>query len=96
VVLLRDKLANLDCWITSLRQQQSRTRGGIGVIGLYTLRDGSSHDIVKLNPMANWTHEAVWSYPREHKIRYNPLHDQWVSCQPCTRMTEAEGSRAGR
>jgi phosphoadenosine phosphosulfate reductase len=99
VLPLREKLNDLDCWITGLRRQQSHTRAGIGVIELYTLRDGGGHDIVKLNPMANWTHEAVWAYLRQHKIPYNPLHDRGycsIGCQPCTRATESEGGRAGR
>jgi phosphoadenosine phosphosulfate reductase len=99
VLPLKDKLSNLDSWITGLRRQQSHTRAGIGVIELYTLRDGPGHDIVKLNPMANWSHEAVWAYLRQHKIPYNPLHDRGycsIGCQPCTRVTEGEGGRAGR
>ena len=32
---LRDKLGDLDCWITGLRRQQSDTRAGIGIIELY-------------------------------------------------------------
>jgi phosphoadenosine phosphosulfate reductase len=99
VLPLRDKLTEVDCWITGLRRQQSHTRAGIGVIEVYGLSDGSDHNIIKLNPMANWTHEAVWAYLREHKIPYNPLHDRGycsIGCQPCTRATESEGGRAGR
>ena len=60
VLPLRDKLTELNCWITGLRRQQSHTRAGIGVVELYSLSDGSGHNMVKLNPMANWSHEAVW------------------------------------
>src|SRR5262249_1211993 len=35
VLPLRDKLYDLDCWITGLRRQQSDTRAGIGIIELY-------------------------------------------------------------
>jgi phosphoadenosine phosphosulfate reductase len=66
VLPLRDKLTGVNCWITGLRRQQSHTRAGIGIIEAYTLSDGSGHDIVKLNPMAKWSHEAVWAYVREH------------------------------
>ena len=57
VLPLRDKLAELDCWITGLRRQQSDTRAGIGIIELYAF-DDTGRDIVKLNPMANWSREA--------------------------------------
>jgi phosphoadenosine phosphosulfate reductase len=99
VLPLRDKLTEINCWVTGLRRQQSHTRANIGVIELYTLGGGAGQDIVKLNPMANWTHEAVWAYLRQHKIPYNPLHDRGycsIGCEPCTRMTDAEGGRAGR
>jgi phosphoadenosine phosphosulfate reductase len=50
--------------------------------------------------MANWTREEVWDYLRDHKIPYNPLHDQGyrsIGCAPCTHRTaEGENERAGR
>jgi len=97
---LRDKLSELDCWITGLRRQQSHARADIGIIELYTFDEASGRDIVKLNPMANWTRDEVWNYLREHKIPYNPLHDRGygsIGCQPCTRITSnGENERAGR
>jgi phosphoadenosine phosphosulfate reductase len=100
VLPLRDKLSDLDCWVTGLRRQQSDTRSDIGILELYAFDEASGRDIVKLNPMANWSREAVWDYLREHKIPYNPLHDQGygsIGCQPCTRRTtNGEGERAGR
>ncbi len=100
VLPLRDKLCDLDCWITGLRRQQSDSRAGIGVIELYAFDEASGRDIVKLNPMANWTRERVWNYLRDHQIPYNPLHDRGygsIGCQPCTRRTNnGESERAGR
>jgi phosphoadenosine phosphosulfate reductase len=100
VLPLRDKLCDLDCWITGLRRQQSATRTSIGIIELYAFDEASGRDIVKLNPMANWTRESVWDYVKQHAIPYNPLHDQGyrsIGCRPCTRQTAAgEGERAGR
>ena len=100
VLPLRDKLSDLDCWITGLRRQQSDTRSDIGVMELYAFDEASGHDILKLNPMAAWTREGVWNYLKEHKIPYNPLHDQGygsIGCQPCTRRTgNGENERAGR
>lgn len=100
VLPLRDKLLDLDCWITGLRRQQSDTRSGIGVVELYTFDEASGRDIVKLNPMANWSRDEVWHYLREHRIPYNPLHDRGyrsIGCHPCTRRTaNGENERAGR
>ena len=100
VLPLRDKLAALDCWVTGLRRQQSDTRGGTGLIEIYETDDSTGREIVKLNPMALWTREAVWEYLRVHEIPYNPLHDQGyvsIGCQPCTqRGTGSVDERAGR
>jgi phosphoadenosine phosphosulfate reductase len=97
---LRDKLSELDCWITGLRRQQSHTRADVGIIELYAFDDSCRRDIVKLNPMANWTRDDVWNYLRAHKIPYNPLHDRGygsIGCQPCTRITSnGDNERAGR
>jgi phosphoadenosine phosphosulfate reductase len=97
---LKDKLYDLDCWITGLRRQQSGTRSAIGIIELYAFDEAAGRDIVKLNPMAHWSREAVWDYIRAHRIPYNPLHDQGyrsIGCQPCTaRSGQAGDERAGR
>ncbi len=100
VLPLRDGLWDIDCWITGLRRQQSDTRAGVGVIELYAFEETAGRDIVKLNPMANCTREAVWEYIKEHRIPYNPLHDRGyrsIGCQPCTRQTgNGQDERAGR
>lgn len=100
VMPLRDKLCDLDCWITCLRRQQSDSRTGIGVIELYAFDQASGRDILKLNPMAHWSREAVWEYLHAHRVPYNPLQDQGyrsIGCQPCTRRTiHGEDERAGR
>lgn len=100
VLPLRDKLSDLDCWITGLRRDQSESRAKVGVVELYVFDQASGHDIVKLNPMAGWSREAVWDYIRRQGIPYNPLHDRGyrsIGCWPCTRQTaNGEGERAGR
>lgn len=100
VVPLQSKLQDLDCWITGLRRNQSEARAGIGVIELYALTGTSGPDIVKLNPMANWSRDEIWEYIHQHKIPYNPLYAQGyrsIGCMTCTRKTgEEEGERAGR
>ncbi len=97
---LQSKLADLDCWITGLRRQQSETRASIDVVELYVFDAIAGRDIVKLNPMANWSREAVWKHIHDHHIPYNPLHDQGyrsIGCWPCTRKTaNGESERAGR
>lgn len=100
VLPLQGRLSELDCWITGLRRQQSDTRSGVGIIELYLFDEAQGRDIVKLNPMANWTREKVWSHLKENKIPYNPLQDQGyrsIGCQPCTNKTVGDDNeRAGR
>ena len=100
VLPLRDKLCDLDCWLTGVRREQSKARAGVGILELYVFDAASGRDIVKLNPMANWSRQAVWNYLREHKIPYNPLVDQGyrsIGCAPCTVKTaKGENERAGR
>jgi phosphoadenosine phosphosulfate reductase len=100
VLPLQSKLRDLDCWITGLRRHQSRSRADIGLIELYALDVQGGSDIVKLNPMAAWSREAVWRHIREHKIPYNPLQDRGyasIGCITCTRKTaRGEDERAGR
>lgn len=100
VLPLQSKLRDLDCWITGLRRNQSETRSGIGIIELYTLDAQTGADIIKLNPMAQWSKEAIWNYIHEHEIPYNPLHDQGyqsIGCMTCTRKVgQGQDERAGR
>lgn len=99
VLPLQSKLGELDCWITGLRRQQSETRASIGIIELYVFDEASGRDIVKLNPMANWSRDDVWKYIRKHQIPYNPLHDQGyrsIGCRPCTHKADGDNERAGR
>lgn len=100
VLPLQNKLGELAVWITGLRRQQSETRKKTAILELYkfdTLRD---RNILKLNPLAAWTRDQVWDYIRQHKIPYNPLHDQGyrsIGCTHCTRATgAAQNERAGR
>ena len=100
VLPLRNKLSELDCWMTGLRRQQSQTRTEVGVIELYNAEESSGRDIVKLNPMANWSRDAVWKYLHDHHIPYNALHDQGyrsIGCMPCTvKDAGGENERGGR
>jgi phosphoadenosine phosphosulfate reductase len=100
VLPLQSKLRDLDCWITGLRRSQSQSRAGVGLIELYTLDAQGGSDIVKLNPMAKWSRDAIWKHIREYKIPYNPLQDQGyasIGCMTCTRKTaRGEDERAGR
>ena len=62
--------------------------------------DAAHGEIVKLNPLADWTRDQVWAYIRSHRLPVNPLYEQGytsIGCAPCTRPTRpGEDERAGR
>ena len=89
-------LRNLDAWLTGLRREQAVTRGGVPKVEI----DKDHGGIIKVNPLADWSHEQVWDYVRENNLPYNKLHDQGypsIGCAPCTRAIQpGEDIRAGR
>ena len=99
VLPLQQKLAKIDVWITGLRRNQGEGRSQTGILELYEFDKLRANHILKLNPMVNWSREAVWDYIKAEGIPYNPLHDagyRTIGCWPCTRMSGGEGERAGR
>ncbi len=93
---LERALATLDAWITGLRREQEPSRQSIRKVEVDSLHAGK----VKVNPLADWTWDDVWSYIRAHQVPYNRLHDRGypsIGCAPCTRaVAPGEDSRAGR
>ncbi len=92
---LRRALSGLDAWICGLRNGQGETRHSIRVIEW----DGG-HEIVKINPLADWSEEDVWGYVTAHEVPVNALHSQGfpsIGCSCCTRaVAPGEDIRAGR
>jgi phosphoadenosine phosphosulfate reductase len=93
---LNRALSKLDGWITGLRRDQVQTRSNAKKVEI----DQSHGGIIKINPLADWTSDMVWSYIRENNVPYNKLHDNGypsIGCAPCTRAVMAgEDPRAGR
>jgi len=92
---LRKALSDLDAWITGIRRDQTPTRAECKKIEFDAI-----FNLVKLNPLADWSQERVWDYVRANKIPYNPLHDAGypsIGCEPCTRPLQPdEEQRSGR
>jgi phosphoadenosine phosphosulfate reductase len=92
---LLEKLKDLDAWICGLRQEQAVTRFDIKKVEYDDLSN-----IIKINPLADWTEEDVWEYIRKNNVPYNKLHDiefPSIGCAPCTRAIKpCEEVRAGR
>lgn len=82
-------------WLTGLRRDQSSERAHVP----FAVWD-AEHQLVKLNPIADWSLEKLEAYIAEHTIPVNPLHARGfpsIGCQPCTRaIRPGEDIRAGR
>jgi len=92
---LKRKLSELRAWITSIRRDETSARAGAQKIEW-----DAKFGLLKINPLADWTSQQVWSYIRQHKVPYNPLHDldyPSIGCTHCTRaIRSGEDPRAGR
>lgn len=92
---LGQALSGAQAWVTGQRASQSLTRAALS-----QREFDSAHQLVKFNPLAEWSTQAVWEYIKSNNVPYNPLHDQHypsIGCQPCTRAIAAgEDLRAGR
>ena len=92
---LKRALAGNEVWVTGLRAEQSANRND-----MKRIEWDEANQIIKYNPLLDWTFEQMISYINEKNIPYNPLHDRGfisIGCAPCTRAIElGEDARAGR
>ena len=81
-------------WMSGLRRQESDTRREASIVS----RD--RRGLVKVNPLANWTHQDLVGYAEDHGIPQHPLRSEGflsIGCAPTTRpVLEGEHVRAGR
>lgn len=95
VLPLKRALEGHNIWITGLRANQSANRGN-----LHEIEWDEGNQIVKFNPLIDWTLEQVKVYVKENHVPYNILHDKGfvsIGCEPCTRAVKpGEDFRAGR
>ena len=101
VIPLRRKLMNLSAWITGQRKDQSpSTRASVPVIEKDKAFSTTEKELIKFNPLANWSSAEVWEYIHSNAVPYNSLHEQGyisIGCEPCTRaVLPNQHERAGR
>ncbi len=96
VLPLRAYLHGLDAYVSGLRRDQNLNRANTRKVEF----DVSAGDIVKINPLADWSHDEVLEYIRQYDVPVNRLHAEGypsVGCEPCSRAIRAgEDPRAGR
>lgn len=92
---LQKALTGLSAWFTGLRRAQSVTR-----ISMPFIEWDDTHQLFKINPLADLTEEEVKQYITKHAIPVNPLQEKGyrsIGCMPCTRAIGPDDDvRAGR
>jgi phosphoadenosine phosphosulfate reductase len=92
---LNRALQGIKCWVTGIRAEQSPNREGMLFFELDEQRQ-----IIKYNPLLNYTFDNVKKYIKQNNVPYNVLHDKnyvSIGCEPCTRAIQPdEDFRAGR
>ncbi|MDG2308931.1 MAG: phosphoadenylyl-sulfate reductase [Candidatus Binatia bacterium] len=87
-------LRGVRAWINGRRRDQAGTRAGMKIA------ERLQGDILKVNPLANWTSKDTYEYMTRHDIPTHPLFEQGyasIGCFPCTRpILAGEDERAGR
>lgn len=88
-------LAGAAAWMTGIRAAQSQARRGAALV-----EADEERGILKLNPLFDWSHEAVVEATVADGIPVNALHGEGfasIGCAPCTRaLRPGEPERAGR
>src|SRR5438034_3708023 len=58
-------LRDYDAWMTSMRRDSAWTRKNTPIVAQTRLEDDGK-SLVKINPIANWTHREAWAYLKEN------------------------------
>jgi len=92
---LHRALLGAEGWIAGLRAEQSARRRDMALISA-----DAGYRVIKLNPLFDWTREAVQQFAATKNIRVNSLHAEGfvsIGCAPCTRAIGlSDPERAGR
>ena len=95
-------LESLDVWITGLRRDQSEARKQLRKAEIIS---ATTHPVLKVNPLLQWTADEVWQFVRANDIPVNPLLEadadghvyESLGCVVCTTpIRPGEPKRAGR
>ncbi|HEY1747905.1 MAG TPA: phosphoadenylyl-sulfate reductase [Xanthobacteraceae bacterium] len=82
-------------WVTGMRAGQSADRAELSPASFDKHRQ-----LIKANPLFDWTREQALEFVKTQRVPYNALHDRGflsIGCAPCTRAVETgETERSGR
>ena len=75
-------LEGKSAWLTGLRRDEAPTRTNAPIVGFDVGRG-----IVKVNPIATWTHDEIDGYIADRGLPVHPLREKGypsIGCWPCT------------
>jgi phosphoadenosine phosphosulfate reductase len=79
---MRRAARGAEVWLTALSRTQSAGRAA-----LRRVEWDFQYDVLKVNPLADWTREQVWDFVRAHDVPHNELHHQGYPSIGCTHCT---------
>ena len=92
---LRRALAGKRAWVTGLRREQAASRAALTATAF-----DAEYQLIKFNPLLDWTLADLETYIAVHQVPVNRLHASGypsIGCAPCTRpIARGEDARAGR
>jgi phosphoadenosine phosphosulfate reductase len=95
VVPLEQALGPYDAWITGVRREETDARSDTRVV-----QWDAGREMVKVNPIVDWTQQQVDDHIAKHGVLVNPLvYDGYpsIGCQTCTaRVAAGADPRSGR
>ncbi|WP_454287831.1 phosphoadenylyl-sulfate reductase [Rhizobium arsenicireducens] len=95
LVPLAKALSGATLWVTGLRRGQSGNRATTPFAEY-----DAERDLIKVNPLADWSLADIDAYVEAQAVPTNPLHKRGypsIGCEPCTRAIKpGEPERAGR
>ena len=95
VVPLEQALGPYDAWITGVRRDETDARSDTGVVIWDPQRE-----MVKVNPIVEWSQQDVDDYIAENGVLVNPLvYDGYpsIGCRTCTvKVADGADPRSGR
>jgi len=86
---------DIKIWITGRRRDQGGDRKSLPIVEI-----DPSDGRIKVNPLANWSSEDVWTYLKNNHVMWNPLHERGyksIGDKMTTRpVSKDESERSGR
>ena len=87
-------LAGLRCWIAGLMRVEAASRRNTPIV------EQLSNGLVKVAPIATWTHKQIYEYMQQHQLPYHPLWAQGYTSIGCALHTakpvDPNDPRSGR